>query len=147
MHAASMLGTGFSVVTTLARTRGMAWHLAERYGMKRMCRNVRAVNLPVLELEVDGTEVFDAILSECVKALAEDDADVLVLGCAGMAGLAASIGRELGVPVVDGVTVAVKLVEALVANGLRTSKWSEYAQPLPKHYSGILSSYNLGMDQ
>ncbi|SMG58076.1 aspartate/glutamate racemase family protein [Paraburkholderia susongensis] len=141
MHAASMLGTGFSVVTTLARTRGMAWHLAERYGMRRFCRNVRAVEIPVLALEEERSKVFDAILGECAKALAEDDADVLVLGCAGMAGLAHDIGEALGVPVIDGVTVAVKLVEALVSNGLRTSKRGEYAQPLPKRYSGMLASY------
>jgi len=48
MHAASVLAPGFSVVTTLARTCGMAWHLAERYGMKRFCRNVRATDVAVL---------------------------------------------------------------------------------------------------
>jgi len=32
MHTASMLGRGFSVVTTLDRTRGRAWELAHRYG-------------------------------------------------------------------------------------------------------------------
>jgi len=144
MHAASLLGAGFSVVTTLGRTRGMAWHLAERYGMQRFCRNVRAVEIPVLALEEDRPGVYDAILGECAKSLAEDDVDVLVLGCAGMAGLADEIGQALGVPVIDGVTVAVKLVEALVANGLRTSKRGEYAQPLPKRYSGMLAAYGAG---
>ena len=31
MHAAALLGRGFSVVTTLDRTRGRAWDLAGRY--------------------------------------------------------------------------------------------------------------------
>src|SRR5262245_55108368 len=56
MHAASFLGASFSVVTTLARTKGQAWHLAESYGMKRFCANVRAVELPVLELERPGSD-------------------------------------------------------------------------------------------
>ena len=47
MHAASVIAPGFSVVTTLARTTGMAWHLAERYGMKRFCRSVRATDVAV----------------------------------------------------------------------------------------------------
>uniref|UniRef100_UPI00280C3469 aspartate/glutamate racemase family protein n=1 Tax=Scandinavium goeteborgense TaxID=1851514 RepID=UPI00280C3469 len=55
MHAASVLAPGFSVVTTLARTCGMAWHLAERYGMKRFCRNVRATDVAVLELDRPGS--------------------------------------------------------------------------------------------
>ena len=46
MHAASFLGRGFSVVTTLGRTAGRAWDLAERYGMTRFCRNVRRVRDP-----------------------------------------------------------------------------------------------------
>lgn len=52
MHMASLIAPGFSVVTTLARTSGMAWHLAERYGMQRFCRNVRACEIAVLELEI-----------------------------------------------------------------------------------------------
>jgi len=47
MHAASFLGRGFSVVTTLGRTAGRAWDLAERYGMTRFCRAVRACEIPV----------------------------------------------------------------------------------------------------
>src|SRR6202140_1868675 len=55
MHAASVLAPGFSVVTTLSRNCGMAWHLAERYGMKRFCRNVRAIDVAVLELDRPGS--------------------------------------------------------------------------------------------
>src|ERR1700755_250642 len=33
MHLASMLGRSFSVVTTLARSRGRTWDLADRYGL------------------------------------------------------------------------------------------------------------------
>ena len=47
MHVASLVGTRFSVVTTLARTIGQARHLAEAYGMQRFCANVRACEIPV----------------------------------------------------------------------------------------------------
>lgn len=53
MHAASFMTTGFSIVTTLERTRGIAQDLVDRYGMTRFCRQVRAIDLPVLSLE-DG---------------------------------------------------------------------------------------------
>lgn len=142
MHAASMLGTGFSVVTTLARTCGMAWHLAENYGMKRFCRNVRAVDLPVLELENPQSDARRLITDECRRALAEDGSEVIVLGCAGMAELCESIGREIGAPVVEGVVAAVKQVEALVAMGLCTSKRGDFAYPLPKSYAGHANHLN-----
>jgi len=63
------------------------------------------------------------------------------LGCAGMADLASRIGKELGVPVVEGVTVAVKFVEALVGLGLRTSKIGELAVPLRKAYRGLVKGF------
>lgn len=143
MHVASLIGSSFSVVTTLDRTRGQAWHLAERYGMKRFCANVRACELPVLELEVPGSNARQRVLDECRRALAEDGCDVIVLGCAGMADLCRELSQALGVPVVDGVAAAVQLVESLAALGLRTSKRGELAAPIAKPLRGLLEGFTL----
>ena len=139
MHAAAMLATGFSVVTTLSRTRIIAEHLAFAYGMERLCRRVRATDIPVLELDDPASDARSRILAECRRALDEDGAGAIVLGCAGMADLADALGRELGVPVIDGVTVAVRMAEALVGLGLATSKRGDLAPPLPKRYAGSLA--------
>ncbi|MBC8745823.1 MULTISPECIES: aspartate/glutamate racemase family protein [Paraburkholderia] len=144
MHAASVLAPGFSVVTTLARTCGMAWHLAERYGMKRFCRNVRATDVAVLDLDKPGSAARRVILDECRRALAEDGSDAIVLGCAGMAELCAEIEDALGAPVIEGVTAAVKWTEALVALRLATAKRGDYARPLAKRYDGALASFSPG---
>ena len=144
MHAASVLAPGFSVVTTLARTCGMAWHLAERYGMKRFCRNVRATDVAVLDLDKPGSAARRIILDECRRALAEDAADAIVLGCAGMAELCAEIEDALGAPVIEGVTAAVKWTEALVALRLSTAKRGDYARPLAKRYDGALAPFSPG---
>jgi len=79
------------------------------------------------------------MIEECKRALAEDGAGAIVLGCAGMVDLCEIIGPEIGVPVVDGVTAAVKFVESLVALGLSTRKRGDYASPLPKKYLGLLA--------
>jgi allantoin racemase len=141
MHAASFLGRGFSVVTTLARTEGRAWDLAEAYGMTRFCRNVRSCEIPVLALEDPASAAREAIVAEARRAVAEDGAEAVVLGCAGMADLAAQLTAAVGVPVVDGVAAAVKTVEGLVAMGLRKGGRGEFARPLPKAYSGVLSDF------
>ena len=60
-----------------------------------------------------------------------------MLGCAGMADLAADLSKRCGLPVVDGVAAAVVLVEALAALGLRTSKVGGYAAPLAKAIRGV----------
>ena len=67
---------------------------------------------------------------------AEDGAEAIVLGCAGMTDLARDLERKAGVPVLDGVACAVSLAESLVRLGLKTSKRNTYAAPLAKAYAG-----------
>lgn len=143
MHAAAFVGRGFSVVTTLGRTTGRAWDLVAHYGMERRCRNVRACEISVLELDRPGSGARRRITEECRSALVEDRSDVIVLGCAGMADLAAELSADLGVPVVDGVAAATKMAESLVALGLRTSSRSEFALPPAKEYVGLLREFGL----
>ena len=143
MHTASFLGKSFSVVTTLARTIGTAEHLAEAYGMARFCAKVRACELPVLELERPGSGARERIVQACREALAEDGAEVIVLGCAGMTDLCEHIARTLGVPVVDGVAAATLQVQSLVRQRLFTSKRGELAWPLPKPMAGLLEPFAL----
>jgi allantoin racemase len=143
MHAASFIGAKFTVVTTLQRTVGQAWHLAEAYGLARHCARVRACELAVLELEVPGSQARQRIIEECRRGLAEDGCDVIVLGYAGMSDLCQDIERNIGVPVVDGVAVAITMAEALVKMRLRTSKHGEFAAPLPKSINGLLERFNL----
>ncbi len=143
MHAASFLGRSFAVVTTLSRTVGRAWDLAHHYGFGRQCIAVRACEVPVLELEDPESGARQMILDECRAAVA-DGADSLVLGCAGMADLAAQLSIELGgIPVVDGVSAATAQVEALVRQGLRTSARLEHAPPGPKPYRGLLADFTV----
>jgi len=141
MHAASFVATGFSIVTTLARTRVIARHLVETYRMTRFCRRIRATEVPVLDLEDERHDAYRSILQECQRALAEDGSGAIVLGCAGMADLAADIQRQVGVPVIDGVGAAVKIVEALVGLGISTSKVGDLAYPIAKPYTGALARY------
>jgi allantoin racemase len=112
MHMASLIATGFSVVTTLDRTRVIAAHLAESYGMARFCKAIRATEVAVLELEDKASQARRTILEECRRAVIEDRSGAVVLGCAGMADLAADIAAEIRVPVIEGVAAAVKLVES-----------------------------------
>jgi len=135
-HAASFVATGFSVVTTMTRTCVIAEHLLQRYGFREKCRGVHGTDIPVLALEDGGDAVFAQTEAACLDALTQDRSGAIVLGCAGMADLALRLQTRLGVPVIDGVGVAVKFAEALAALGLRTSKRGDYAAPLPKAYAG-----------
>lgn len=142
-HAATLVGRGFSVVTTLGRTVGRARDLAAHYGFAQRCLGVRAVEIPVLALETDAG-ARDRITQECRRALVEDGSDVVVLGCAGMADLCEHISAEIGAPVVDGVAAATVLAESLVRLGLVTSTATgEFAPPLPKTYTGLMAPFTV----
>ncbi|GAA3952852.1 aspartate/glutamate racemase family protein [Allohahella marinimesophila] len=141
MHTASLLATGFSVVTTLERSCIIAEHLTHTYGMAKFCRGVHGSNVAVLDLEEAEYDSYRIILDSCRHALTADRSGAIVIGCAGMTDLCARLQDELGVPVIDGVTVAVKWAEALVAIGLKTSKKGDLAPPIPKPFIGDLARF------
>ncbi|HZE91592.1 MAG TPA: aspartate/glutamate racemase family protein [Rhizobacter sp.] len=141
-HAASLLATGFSVVTTLSRTCVIAEHLVLQYGFERRCRGIHGTDIAVLELEDPAGDAYRRILVCAQQALLRDRSSAIVLGCAGMADLCRRLQDELGVPVVDGVAAAVKMAEALVSLGLGTSKLGDYAFPLTKPYVGLAAPYS-----
>ena len=141
MHIASLLSNSFSIVTTLRRSIPALEALTVKYGMSQKCLRIRAAEVPVLELENPDSEATKLIRVEIQKALDDDRSEAIVLGCAGMVDLAAELSEEFGVPVIDGVSAAVKLVESLVALGLQTSKLNGYAYPRSKTYLGLFQTF------
>lgn len=121
-HAATLVAGRFSVVTTLSVSVPVIEDNIRLYGFDARCARVRASEVPVLELERPGSDAFRTISLEIATALSHDDADAIVLGCAGMADLAHRLSQEHGVPVIDGVAAAVKLAEMLKALGTVTSQ-------------------------
>ena len=132
VQVAMTIAARFSVITTLPRSVPVIEDLVAHYGAGHRCRRVRSVDLPVLSLEADAAAARSRLLAEARAALSEDGVDAIVLGCAGMAKLCEWLSEEVGVPVIDGVTAAVKLAEALASGGFRTSKAGAYAFPRDK---------------
>ncbi|WP_339531508.1 aspartate/glutamate racemase family protein [Pseudomonas mucidolens] len=133
---AMFLGHAYSVVTTLDRTVPLIEDRLKLSGLYARCASVRASGLAVLELEEDPRRAVEAIVRQAELAVRDDKAEVICLGCGGMAGLDEEIRQRTGVPVVDGVTAAVTLAESLVRLGLSTSKVRTYATPRPKKVIG-----------
>jgi allantoin racemase len=134
-HMASLISTRFAVVTTLIRTRIITEHLLERYGMANLCTSVRCIDEPVLALEDTNPQLIERIAEEGRKA-AREGAGAIVLGCGGMADLRSPLTEAIGLPVVEGVTAAVKLAEALLELRLSTSKVGDLAYPVAKPFKG-----------
>jgi len=132
VQAAMVLSKRFSIITTLPRSVPAIEDLVLRYGASQHCRRVRCIDLPVLTLETETQRAFDLLVAEISRARDEDNAEAVVLGCAGMSEMTAALTEATGVVVIDGIVVAIKAAEALVGAGLRTSKANAYAYPRVK---------------
>ncbi len=140
-HMATLIAARFSVITTLSRSVSPIEHNLVKYGLASRCARVRAAEVAVLDLEDPASDAYAHISNEIRTALKEDRAEAIVLGCAGMTDLAARLSQEHGVPVIDGVGAAIKLIESLAALGLKTSKHTTYGQPRAKAYAGTAPNF------
>jgi allantoin racemase len=127
MHLAAMLGHRFTIITTLADDIPAVEELIIRYGMGDRAASVRAIDVPVLDLEKDEEATIRLLIDVGEKAVRQDSAHVLIPGCTLMAGTAPRVQvglseRGCGVPVLDPPAIALKLAESLVSLGLSHSK-------------------------
>ena len=119
---ASTLGQKFSVVTALKSMTPLFHDLVRKYGYSTNFASVRSIEVPVLDLEKRWNEMKEALAREGRAAIEQDGADVIVLGCTGMIGMAKELQETLKVPVVDPAPAALKLAELLVTLKLSQSK-------------------------
>lgn len=121
MKTATMLGHRFSVVSTTARSIPNKEALIERYGLRGALASVRAP-----EEEGLGGDLEEKFFWTAKAAVDEDGAEVIVLGCAGLAGLDKRLQARLGVPVLDGVVCALIMAAGMSKYGISTSKAGRY---------------------
>ncbi len=129
LFAAALIADRFAIVTLPRRTRIQAERVVRLTGLGHRCLPVRAIDVDVLDSDDDGPAVRDAVIAEARRAIAQDGAEAVILGCAGLSALVAPLAEALGVPVIDGVAAAVKMAEGLAALGLGTSKAGGFAYP------------------
>lgn len=126
LYTAALLGARTAIITLPPRTREQSWRALRETGMTHRV-SVRAIDADVAEVAADSGALLDALVAEGRRAILEDAAEVIVLGCAGLSDVTAAMQEALGAPVVDGVRAAVTMVEGLLAQGLATSRLSTYA--------------------
>jgi len=121
MKIASMLGHSFSVISASRHSVPNKEALIRKYHLQDKCVSVKSPK----EEKFDGNK-NDLYLELAEEAIIDDMAEVIVLGCAGMAGLDKKIQNKLGVPTLDGVICALIIASGLVKYGVSTSKIRRY---------------------
>jgi allantoin racemase len=138
MALASLVGHRFSIVTTSPRWKPLLEDAVRKYGYETCCASVRSSGLAVLDLEaLPREQVIETLVDEARRAVHEDGAEAIVLGCAGMADLEARLRAILDVPVVESVAAGVSLACTLVRLGLGTSKVGAYQPVSPREVDGL----------
>lgn len=124
---ASTLADRFSLLGTTARDVPFTRDMWRRYGHVQRGASVRVVDLPVLALQDEASNLLERLTEASIEAIRSDGAGALIFGCTLMAPyreeLAATLeGRGFaGIPVIDPLAVALRSAEMLIRLGLRPS--------------------------
>jgi Asp/Glu/hydantoin racemase len=104
---AMTLGSKFGVIAILQKSIPRHLRYMGAMGVMDRCAGELPVDLPVLEL-ADEKKTFGRMVT-VGKKLREQGADVIVMGCAGMARYRNGLQQEVGVPVVEPTQAAVSM--------------------------------------
>lgn len=140
MYLAASLGHQFSILAVDRGLLSLFHNNCTVLGLASKLASIRFVDVPVLELHEEGSEVLDRLVSESIKAIASDGAHAITLGCTGMTGMAQLLQARLNergyvIPVVEPMVAALKRARALVEMKLSYSKLT-YAYPPAKTIVG-----------
>lgn len=132
------LGERIAFITVLPEVLPMLRALSRSYGIESRIAPPRVVNIPVQQL-TDRRKLLAALLEQAKDAVVtRKEADVIVLGCTGMLGVAQDLQAALleathvHVPVVDPTAAAITWLESAHRMGLRPSR-TTYMPPLNPH--------------
>lgn len=129
MLLAHPLGYRFTIVTFVDRLRPFLHELVRFHGFRDRLASIRIAEIAPGELRDEEGRPAPRLVEAARAAVEEDGAEVILLGGATLTGLDRVLAREIGVPVIDGVSAAVKVAEALLDYGLSTSKVGAFAPP------------------
>ncbi len=134
LSVALLLGAKFGIMTERHQRVAMKELHVRRHGLLERMASIRPLELSVAEMESNPQRTKAAGIELARRMVEEDGAEVIVMGCAAMAGYSDELERQLQVPVLDPLTVTLKVAEALIDMGLSHSRVGLYAPPMPKEF-------------
>lgn len=139
---AASLGHRFSIITITESVIAFTERLVRNAGVGDKLASVRAIDIPVLELHDDREQTIDATIREGRRAIEEDRADTLILGCMSMGFLevAEAVAPELGVPVLNPGRCSLKFAETLVGAGVTHSRRAYLTPPKLAAGNGVTAA-------
>lgn len=137
LATAALLGHRFSIIAISQRIQAWYREMVESHGLIGRLASIRALDRPLASIGHVQDEHAEALLALCERAVREDGAEVIVLAGAPLAGLARTLRGRLPVPVVDGVSSAVRHAATLVALAPGRATAGSFAPPPAKPHQGL----------
>jgi Asp/Glu/hydantoin racemase len=105
----------YAIVTGGVRWKPMLERLALALGFDDRLAAIRTVAPSGAEIAADPDRAMRVLADACDACAREDGAEVVILGGAGLAGLAARLQADVGVPLIDSVHAGARAVAAALA--------------------------------
>ena len=132
LHMAAILGSRFAILSMTDVHVAHKYQEVHEYKLSDSLASIRALGLTVAETDAQPELTKQRGMEAARRAVEEDGAEVIVLGCAGMAGYAREIEEKLEVTVLDPTSLTFKICEAMAESGIVHSKRAFYALPPEK---------------
>jgi allantoin racemase len=137
MLTACMVGRKFAVVT-FSRTLA-PWYeeCVAMHGLEARCAGIRALDEAFQSISDVQSEKEEVLVRLANAAVEQDEADVVILSGAPLAGLADKVRDRIPVPVIDPVAAAVRQAETLAVLKPRKAVVGTFRRPGPKPTVGL----------
>lgn len=120
MYAASVVGRPLCLVTVDEHAVVTAGRFLEKVQVKPPVTSIRSIDFPVRQCVENFDKARELVRAECRKAVHEDGAEAIYLGCMafGVLGITDELRSHLGVPVFDPFAISTDLAY-VIAQQLR----------------------------
>lgn len=137
MLTACMLGRRFGVVTFSSSLGPWYREAVEYHLLTSRLATIRCLDATFADISTVADELENLLVDLCLRAVRDDEADVIILGGGPLAGLAGRVKARVPVPLVDCVAAAVRQAEALVGLGTRKATEGTFRRPAAKPITGV----------
>jgi Asp/Glu/hydantoin racemase len=134
---ACTLGNRFSIVTGGVRWKPMLEEFVASHGLASRLASVRTVAPTGADIARDPEAAMALLAKGCQTCGTEDRADVVILGGAGLVGLAARLEDAVDVPLLDGVACAISMAESLARQKPAKARAGAFSPPAPVESVGL----------
>ena len=137
LASAMLLGNRFSIIAISSRITAWYRECVHANGFIDRLASIRALDRPLGAVGAVQSDHAERLEELCNLAVREDGAEVVILAGAPLAGLARSLSGRLPVPLVDGVSSAVRHAQTLHALGPGKARSGSFARPPVKPHAGL----------